>query len=184
MWFFSSLLKFIFHWRIIALQYCVSFCHTSVWVSQRYTSEWSSDRHIDTSLPIQPEGSAARPQRLVYSPYPPHCQPWGSDNPLRVVPGSERPQEGLGWGQRFPQKAGHKCTLRGRWSSSTLQRNERNAACLKGPGLAAGLRVPEHSKAQGGAHDSRLGTSITAHIAIFSVPVSSVGPVTYMVLHG
>ena len=38
--FFSFLLKFIFNWRIIALQYYVSFCHISVRVSHRYTLEW------------------------------------------------------------------------------------------------------------------------------------------------
>ena len=26
-----------FNWRIIALQYCVGFCHTSTWISHRYT---------------------------------------------------------------------------------------------------------------------------------------------------
>ena len=30
--------KFIFNQRIIALQYCVSFCHTSTWISHKYTS--------------------------------------------------------------------------------------------------------------------------------------------------
>ena len=28
---------FIFNWRIIALQYCIGFCHTSTWISHRYT---------------------------------------------------------------------------------------------------------------------------------------------------
>ena len=28
---------FIFNWRIIALQYCVSFCHISTWISHRHT---------------------------------------------------------------------------------------------------------------------------------------------------
>ena len=32
--FFSK--KFIFNWRIIALQYCVGFCHTTTCISQRY----------------------------------------------------------------------------------------------------------------------------------------------------
>ena len=27
---------FIFNWRIIALQYCVGFCHPSTWISHRY----------------------------------------------------------------------------------------------------------------------------------------------------
>ena len=28
---------FICNWRIIALQYCVGFCHTSAWIRHRYT---------------------------------------------------------------------------------------------------------------------------------------------------
>ena len=28
---------FIFDWRIIALQYCVGFCHTATWISHKYT---------------------------------------------------------------------------------------------------------------------------------------------------
>ena len=28
---------FIFNWSIIALQYCVGLCHTSTWISHRYT---------------------------------------------------------------------------------------------------------------------------------------------------
>ena len=28
---------FLFNWEIIALQYCVGFCHTSAWISHRYT---------------------------------------------------------------------------------------------------------------------------------------------------
>ena len=28
---------FIFNWKIIALQYCAGFCHTSTWISHRYT---------------------------------------------------------------------------------------------------------------------------------------------------
>ena len=31
-----SRLLFIFSWRIIALQCCVGFCHTSAWISHRY----------------------------------------------------------------------------------------------------------------------------------------------------
>ena len=30
-------LKFVFSWRTIALQCCVGFCHTSTWLSYRYT---------------------------------------------------------------------------------------------------------------------------------------------------
>ena len=32
--FFKSL---FFDWRIIALQYCVGFCHTATWISHKYT---------------------------------------------------------------------------------------------------------------------------------------------------
>ena len=32
-----SFFYFIFNWRIIALQYYVGFCHTSTWISHRYT---------------------------------------------------------------------------------------------------------------------------------------------------
>ena len=35
--FFNFCLKFIFNWRIITLQYCIGFCHTSTWISHRYT---------------------------------------------------------------------------------------------------------------------------------------------------
>ena len=37
---------FIFNWRIITLQYCDSFCHTSTWISHRYT--------YVSSLPLSP----------------------------------------------------------------------------------------------------------------------------------
>ena len=33
----------IFNWRIISSQYCVGFCHTSTWISHRYTSIPSSE---------------------------------------------------------------------------------------------------------------------------------------------
>ena len=29
-------LKFIFHWRIIALRHCVCFCHTTTWIRHKY----------------------------------------------------------------------------------------------------------------------------------------------------
>ena len=39
MFFFSTLSLFVcfFNWRIIAVQYCVGFCHTSPWISHRHT---------------------------------------------------------------------------------------------------------------------------------------------------
>ena len=33
---FSFFTWFFFYWRIIALQFCVAFCHTSTWISHRY----------------------------------------------------------------------------------------------------------------------------------------------------
>ena len=33
----SFLFYFIFYWKIIALQYCVGFCHKSTWISHKYT---------------------------------------------------------------------------------------------------------------------------------------------------
>ena len=35
--FFCIKKLFIFNWRIIALQYCVGFCHISTWISHSYT---------------------------------------------------------------------------------------------------------------------------------------------------
>ena len=35
--FFFNLKKICFNWRIIALQYCDGFCHTSTWICHRYT---------------------------------------------------------------------------------------------------------------------------------------------------
>ena len=42
---------FFFNWRVIALQYCAGFCHTSAWFSHRYT--WFS--------PLSPEGTSPTP---------------------------------------------------------------------------------------------------------------------------
>ena len=38
---------FSFNWRIIALQYCVGFCHTSTWISHRYI-------HVPSFLNLPP----------------------------------------------------------------------------------------------------------------------------------
>ena len=34
---FFPLKKLIFSWKVITLQYCVGFCHTSTWIRHRYT---------------------------------------------------------------------------------------------------------------------------------------------------
>ena len=34
------LVLFIFNWRIVALQYCVGFCHTSTWISHDQLTHW------------------------------------------------------------------------------------------------------------------------------------------------
>ena len=46
--------KIIFKWRINALQWCVGFCHTSVWFSNRYTYVLSLLKLPRTSHPILP----------------------------------------------------------------------------------------------------------------------------------
>ena len=43
-----------FYWRIIAWQYCVSFCHTSTWISHRYTYAPSLLNLLPTSHSIPP----------------------------------------------------------------------------------------------------------------------------------
>ena len=42
--FLKKKIYFIFNWRVIAIQYCDGFCHTSTWVSHRYISlpSWTS----------------------------------------------------------------------------------------------------------------------------------------------
>ena len=45
---------FIFSWKTIALQYCVDFCHTSRWISRRYTYVPSLLNFPPTSLLILP----------------------------------------------------------------------------------------------------------------------------------
>ena len=44
--------NFIFNWRIITLQYCVGFCHTSKWISHRYTYVLSLLNLLPISHPI------------------------------------------------------------------------------------------------------------------------------------
>ena len=52
---------FIFDWRIIALQYCVGFCHTATWISHGYPYVPGSlkSKHCVTSTPgadLSPQG--------------------------------------------------------------------------------------------------------------------------------
>ena len=51
---------FIFNWRIIALQYCVGFCHTSTWISHRYT-------YVPSWTPLPPP-TPFHPSRLSQGP--------------------------------------------------------------------------------------------------------------------
>ena len=51
---------FNFSWRIIALQYCVSFCRTSTWISHGYT-------YIPSLLPPLPPPTTTHPFRLSQS---------------------------------------------------------------------------------------------------------------------
>ena len=53
---------FIFNWRIIALQYCVGFCHTSAWISHRLTHDPSLVNFLPTSHP-----SPSHPPKLSQS---------------------------------------------------------------------------------------------------------------------
>ena len=45
---------FFFNWRIIALHYCVGFCHTTVWISHKYTQVPSRLNLSLTPHPISP----------------------------------------------------------------------------------------------------------------------------------
>ena len=57
----SFFLKFIyFKWKIITLQYCNSFCHTSLWIGCRYTC-------VPSILKSLPPPSPPHPFRLLQS---------------------------------------------------------------------------------------------------------------------
>ena len=52
--FLVFVIKFVFNWRIIALQYCVHFSQISTWISHRYTCVPSLLNLPLTSFPILP----------------------------------------------------------------------------------------------------------------------------------
>ena len=54
---FFFFLFIIFHWRTIALQYSVGFCHTSTWISHRYT-------YVPPSWASFPPPTPSHPSRL------------------------------------------------------------------------------------------------------------------------
>ena len=49
--------KSIFNWRIIGLQYCIGFCHTSAWISHRHT-------YVPSLLNLPPTAHLILPSRL------------------------------------------------------------------------------------------------------------------------
>ena len=51
---------FIFNWRMIALQYYVGFCHTSIWISHRYT-------YVPSLFYLLPHPTPSHPSRLLQS---------------------------------------------------------------------------------------------------------------------
>ena len=51
---------FIFNWRIIALQYCVGFCHIPMWISHRYL-------YVPSLLNLPPTSNPIPPSRLSRS---------------------------------------------------------------------------------------------------------------------
>ena len=50
----------IFNWRIIALQYCAGFCHTSTWISHRY-------RHVPSLVNLHSPPTPSCPSRSSQS---------------------------------------------------------------------------------------------------------------------
>ena len=51
--------KFIyFNWRLITLQYCIGFCHTSTWICHRYTCVPHPEPLLPPPSPYHPSGSS------------------------------------------------------------------------------------------------------------------------------
>ena len=59
--YFIFLKLIIFNWRTIALQHCAGFCHTSTWISHRYT-------YVPSLLNLPPTSQPSHPSRLPQSP--------------------------------------------------------------------------------------------------------------------
>ena len=57
-----SFFKFIFNWRVIALQYCLCFYQTSTWISHRFTHVPSLLKLYPISLPIPPLEAVTKPR--------------------------------------------------------------------------------------------------------------------------
>ena len=55
-------LLFMFNWRITALQYCVGFCHTSAWLSHKYT-------YVPSLLNLPPASHPFPPLEVVIEPW-------------------------------------------------------------------------------------------------------------------
>ena len=72
--YFKHLKKIFFNWRIIALQYCAGFCHTTTWISHKYTyipPFWISPRPPNHKLPLilqpLPPPTKSHPSKLLQS---------------------------------------------------------------------------------------------------------------------
>ena len=68
--YFLPSLSFFFNWRIIALQYCIVFCHTITWISHRYTNVPSllNPASISRSIPLYPTPLGG-PRALDWAPF-------------------------------------------------------------------------------------------------------------------
>ena len=79
---FVFFLKFFFNWRIIALQHCVSFCHTSTWISHKYT-------YVPSLLNLPPASQgchrAPSPSSLHHIPTNSHQIPTANSHWLSVL---------------------------------------------------------------------------------------------------